>query len=63
MDRNQIENAIEFLLSVLDAMDGDHDLEDGGDDEHWLAGSEDDRECDPGDWGIADRDGLWEQGG
>ena len=49
MDRQKIENAIDALLSLLDAMDGDENLECTGDDEYTLAGSFTDRECDQSD--------------
>ena len=49
MDRQKIESAIETLLSLLDAMDGDENLECTGDDEYTLAGSFTDRECDQSD--------------
>ena len=68
MGRREVEDAIEFLLTVLDAMDPDPDLEAGADDERSLGwatdgsqGSNDDLELDLAEWGIADWDGLWEQ--
>ena len=72
LPRHQIERAIDHLISLLDALDGDCDLEEGGDLEPYLAGDDpvnSDRECDDErEWdqaedGIADRDGLAEQFG
>jgi len=45
----QVENAIERLLALLDSLQGDENLEDGADDEYWLAGAETDREADTSD--------------
>lgn len=70
MPRHKLEAYIESLIDLLDAMDGDCDLEDGADDEPYLADSypvyqdrehEDEREWDPAEDGIADQDGLAEQ--
>ena len=49
MDRQKIESAIDALLSLLDAMDGDENLECTGDDEYTLAGAFTDREGDQSD--------------
>ena len=49
MDRQKIENAIDALVALLDAMDGDENLECSGDGEYTLAGSFTDRECDQSD--------------
>lgn len=46
--RQRIENAIEALLTLLDEMEGDTDLEDGADDEYYT-GSTTDREHDTSD--------------
>lgn len=48
--RSRIEDQIDKLIAMLDAMDGDPDLEDGHD-----------AEDDPADLGIADDGGLCEQ--
>jgi hypothetical protein len=48
--RHRIERTIEALISILDVADGDPHLED------------DEREDDPAERGIADYDGLIEQG-
>lgn len=37
--RAEIEARIEQLIELLDLLDGDSDLEDGGDDEPWLGGA------------------------
>lgn len=50
IQRHKIEHAIDMLIALLDAADGDPDLED------------DEREYDPAEKGIADHDGLIEQG-
>jgi hypothetical protein len=50
IQRHKIEKAIDVLIALLDAADGDPDLED------------DEREEDPSERGIADHDGLIEQG-
>jgi hypothetical protein len=49
--RQRIEAVVETLIHLLDLLDGDCDLEDGHD-----------RESDPAENGIADRDGAAEQG-
>ena len=49
MDRQKIESAIDALLSLLDAMDGDENLECTGDDEYTLARAFTDREGDQSD--------------
>lgn len=49
MNRQKIENAIHALIDLLDAMDGDENLECTGDDEYTLAGSHTDREHDRAD--------------
>jgi hypothetical protein len=52
MTRRSIEDAIERLIALLDALDGDPELEDGADHEPYLAGftgSDDDIEL--VDWG------------
>jgi hypothetical protein len=49
--RRRIEALVETLIDLLDQLDGDVDLEDGHD-----------RESDPAECGIADRDGAAEQG-
>jgi hypothetical protein len=54
--RRLIEDAIESLILLLDEIDGDDDLEDGGDDE-----LEPDREHDPAEDGVGDHDGWCEQ--
>lgn len=70
VSRHRIEKYIEQLIDMLDAMDGDPDIEEGGDLEPYLAGAdpadndrefEDEREYDPAEHGIADEDGLAEQ--
>ena len=38
--RQAVEDAIDRLIGLLDQLDGDPDLEDGGDDEPWLAAPE-----------------------
>ncbi|MBX5146372.1 hypothetical protein [Rhizobium lentis] len=65
MRREQLEAYIEELIVLLDALDGDPDIEDGGDDEpsfscsRYLNGKcECDLEEDPADLGIADQDAL-----
>jgi hypothetical protein len=69
--RERIEAAIESLLQLLDALDGDPDLEptmgyvvrgyaDEAEDEE-IDDEDDEREDDPADMGIADADGLAEQ--
>lgn len=45
--RQRIEQLVEALIGVLDAADGDHDLEDGHDAEH-----------DPAELGVADIGGA-----
>lgn len=50
IQRHKIERAIDVLIALLDAADGDPDLED------------DEREYDPAENGIADHGGLIEQG-
>lgn len=50
-EREQIEQLVETLIGLLDADDGDTDLEDGHDAEH-----------DPAEWGVADDGGLDEYG-
>ena len=50
IQRHKIEKAIDVLIALLDAADVDPDLED------------DEREDDPAERGIADYDGLIEQG-
>lgn len=65
LHRHKIERAIDVLIALLDAADGDPDLE------PYLAGfhpqdddreGDDEREDDPAERGIADYDGLIEQG-
>lgn len=57
--RTRIELAVEKLLALLDAIDGDENLEDGHDaeleDEH---GREDSLDCGRTEHGIADADAL-----
>ena len=64
--RHQTEVAIEMLLAILDAIDGDENLEpyltgfsDGMDDRE--GDPADAREVDPAESGIADFDGYMEQ--
>lgn len=45
--RSELEHRIEELIALLDVMDGEADLEEGGD-----------RELDPAESGLADRDAL-----
>lgn len=64
--RHRIEDIIEHLLALLDTLDGDPDLEDGGDAEMeplepYLADAASDLEYDPAESGIGDGDGLAEQ--
>ena len=70
VSRHQIERHIENLIDMLDALDGNCDLEEGGDLEPHLAGADpihddrehdEEREFDPAERGIADEDGLAEQ--
>jgi hypothetical protein len=70
MPRHQIERYIDHLIDLLDALDGDCDIEEGGDLEPYLAGDDpvnndrefdDEREWDQAESGIADEDGLAEQ--
>jgi hypothetical protein len=70
VSRHRLEAYIENLINMLDALDGDPDLEEGGDLEPYLAGADpgdddrehdDEREHDPAECGIADLDGLAEQ--
>ncbi len=58
--RRQIEAVIEHLISLLDTLDGEVDMEEGGDLEPYLADTAHDRE-DGDDNGIADDDGMLEQ--
>lgn len=65
LHRHKIEKAIDILIALLDAADGDPDLEPslgynpyGSND----AEGDDEREDDPAERGIADYDGLIEQG-
>ncbi|MDR3571256.1 MAG: hypothetical protein P4L81_03590, partial [Candidatus Pacebacteria bacterium] len=53
--RRLIEDAIESLILLLDEIDCDAELEDGGDQEPI-----DEREYDPAESGIGDADGLCE---
>lgn len=64
--RTRIEATIEHLLALLDTIDGDPDLEDGGDAEPepfepYLADAASDFEYDPAESGIGDGGGLAEQ--
>lgn len=70
LPRHRIEAYIEQLIDLLDHLDGDADLEEGGDLEPYLAGADpgdndrehdEEREYDPAECGIADQDGLAEQ--
>lgn len=72
VSRHRLERYIETLIDLLDAIDGDPDLEEGGDLEPYLAGADpghddrefdDEREHDDAEHGIADQDGLAEQFG
>ncbi|MCP1832858.1 hypothetical protein [Bradyrhizobium sp. USDA 4545] len=60
--RKRVETTIDYLLLLLDRIDGDADLEDGGDLEPSLAALERHPECIPGEsWSDApyrDRDGA-----
>ncbi len=64
--RQRIEATIEHLVTLLDTIDGDPDLEDGGDAEPdllepYLADAASDLEDDPAESGIGDGGGLAEQ--
>lgn len=64
--RQRIEATIEHLVALLDTIDGDPDLEDGGDAEPdplepYLADAASDLEDDPAESGIGDGGGLAEQ--
>lgn len=72
MPRDRLESYIDSLIDMLDAIDGDCDLEESGDLEPYLAGADpidndrehdDEREWDQAESGIADPDGLAEQSG
>lgn len=60
--RHNVERMIERLISMLDDFDTDCDFEDNADSECYLAGSVTDLEYDDAASGIADDDGLAEQG-
>ena len=49
--RAALEAHVERCIAMLDALDGDPDLEDGADVER-----------DPAEAGVGDLDGMWEQG-
>ncbi|MFZ5674421.1 MAG: hypothetical protein ACOZAM_15805 [Pseudomonadota bacterium] len=53
--RQQIEDEIERLIGMLDAMDPDSDLEDSGDREPWLGAAEGDRYSNHG-WDLSPSD-------
>ncbi|CAN7170522.1 hypothetical protein [Rhizobium leguminosarum] len=63
--RAKLEAYVEELIALLDALDGDPELEDGGDDEpsfgcsrYFNGKSECDLEEDPAELGISDQDAL-----
>ncbi|NEK15712.1 hypothetical protein [Rhizobium leguminosarum] len=63
--RAKLEAYVEQLIALLDALDGDPELEDGGDDEpsfgcsrYFNGKSECELEEDPAELGIADQDAL-----
>lgn len=58
-----LDRAIEVLLDIRDAIDVDPDMEPDADSESNFANDAfgDEREYDPAEWGIGDKDGLIEQ--
>lgn len=65
LNRHRIERAIEALIELLDASEPDPDLEPSLGYNHYGsndAEGDDEREDDPAECGIADLDGMSEQG-
>jgi hypothetical protein len=61
LTRHQIEDEIERLIGLLDAMEPDPDLEDAGDAEPWLGAAEADRFSNRG-WNLAPSDEREDEG-